>query len=59
MTPAELRDAAKALGLTGRGLALVLGVDERTHRRWLAGDLSVPRSVQIAVQAMLAGYQPR
>lgn len=58
MTPDALRAAPKALGLSGRGLARLLDVNEKTFRRWLTGEVPIPRSVEIAVGAMLAGYQP-
>jgi pyocin large subunit-like protein len=58
MTPAALRAAPAALGLSGRGLARLLDVNEKTFRRWIAGEQPIPRSVEIAVSAMLAGYQP-
>lgn len=59
MTPDALRAAPKALGLSGRGLARALDVNEKTYRRWIAGDVPIPRSVAMAVQAMLDGWQPR
>ena len=59
MTPDALRAAPKALGLSGRGLARLLDVHEKTYRRWIAGDVPIPRSVALAVQAMLDGWQPR
>ena len=53
MTPADLRATAKALGLSGRGLAAALGYNERTYRRWLAG-VPIPRKVELHCQALLA-----
>jgi hypothetical protein len=58
MTPAALRAAPAALGLTGRGLARLLDVNEKTFRRWVAGTVPIPRSVELAVQAMLDGWRP-
>lgn len=44
--PALLRAAITASGLSARGFAVdVLAVDERTVRRWLAGDSAVPGPV--------------
>jgi hypothetical protein len=41
-----LRDAIKASGLSARRFAVqVLVRDERTVRRWLAGDSPIPRAV--------------
>jgi transcriptional regulator with XRE-family HTH domain len=53
MTPADLRATAKALGLSGRGLAAALGYNERTYRRWLAGG-PMPKSLPLACEALLA-----
>ena len=58
MNPNALRAAPKALGLSGRGLARLLDVNEKTFRRWLSGEVPIPRSVALAVQAMLDGWQP-
>lgn len=58
MTPDALRAAPAALGLSGRGLARLLDVNEKTFRRWVAGDVPIPRSVAMAVQAMLDGWRP-
>jgi hypothetical protein len=59
MTPDALRAAPAALGLSGRGLARLLHVNEKTWRRWVAGQVPIPRSVALAVQAMLDGWQPK
>lgn len=59
MNPTTLRAAPAALGLSGRGLARVLDVNEKTWRRWVAGQVPIPRSVALAVQAMLDGWQPQ
>ena len=58
MTPATLRAAPAALGLSGRGLARLLDVNEKTWRRWVGGQVPIPRSVALAVQAMLDGWLP-
>lgn len=59
MTPDALRAAPKALGLSGRGLARLLDVNEKTLRRWLTGEVPIPRSVVLVVQAMLEGWRPQ
>lgn len=41
-TPTELRELLGRLGLTQTGAALLLGVEGRTMRRWLAGSRSIP-----------------
>ena len=38
MTPTQLRDTLARLGLTQTGAARLLGVDERTMRRWCAEE---------------------
>jgi DNA-binding transcriptional regulator YiaG len=42
MTPDEYREALEALGLTQGGGARLLGVDERTSRRWACGERDIP-----------------
>jgi DNA-binding transcriptional regulator YiaG len=42
VTPSDLRSTIAALGLTTAGAARVLGVDERTVRRWLDGTRVMP-----------------
>ena len=55
MTDADrLRHRLTALGLTQRGLARQLDVDERTVRRYCAGDVAVPRVVWLALDALTA-----
>jgi DNA-binding transcriptional regulator YiaG len=45
MTPTQYAAAIKTLGLSQRGAAKVLGVDERTSRKWIAGDSRIPEPV--------------
>lgn len=59
MTPTALRAAPASLGLSGRGLARVLDVNEKTWRRWVAGQVPIPCSVALVVQAMLDGWKPK
>lgn len=53
--PADLLNAAiAASGLSARGFAVgVLAVDERTVRRWIAGDRGVPGTVLVVCQAIV------
>lgn len=53
MNPDDLKSVAAALGLTGRGLADALDVNERTYRRWISGDVPIPRTVWLACEALL------
>jgi transcriptional regulator with XRE-family HTH domain len=55
MTPEALKASAAALGLSGRGLARELGVNEKTYRRWIKGTSRIPRTVELACQALLTG----
>jgi hypothetical protein len=56
MTPTQYATAIKALGLSQRGAAKVLGVDERTSRKWIAGDSRIPHSVALLLRLMIAKH---
>jgi DNA-binding transcriptional regulator YiaG len=45
MTPAEFRDALKALGLTQRRFALIAKAGPVTVNRWAQGEQAVPGPV--------------
>ena len=45
MTPDQFRDSLDALDWTLRGLATLLGCDDRHVRRWASGAMPVPDSV--------------
>jgi DNA-binding transcriptional regulator YiaG len=46
MTPAQLKSARQALGLSAEGFARAVGVESgRTVRRWEAGDRDIPGPV--------------
>ena len=53
MTPFQYKDAIKALGLSQRAAGKFLGVDERTSRRWIAGDAQVPESAAKLLRLMI------
>jgi transcriptional regulator with XRE-family HTH domain len=64
MTPAtRLRAALRALHWTQRGLAAILGQDERRVRRWLAGTYETPGDVlewlEMLAQVHAANPPPR
>lgn len=42
MTPDELRDTLKRLGLTQTGAARILRVEDRSVRRWISGERPIP-----------------
>lgn len=52
MTGPDIRDLLAAAGLGQRGAARALGIDERTVRRYVAGDLPVPKVVEVALEGM-------
>ena len=45
MTPERFRISVAAIGWTLRGLADLLGCDDRLPRRWASGEANVPPSV--------------
>ena len=63
MTPFEIKEARRKLGLTQRELGLVLRLKpssaDRTVRRWEDGQIEVSGPASVAIEAMLAGYRPR
>ena len=54
MTPQQLRQALKRLGLKQTHAAERLGVDPRTVRRWVAGDRRIPAPVAILVRTWVS-----
>jgi hypothetical protein len=42
MKPQEYEDALQKLGIDSHEAAALLDVDERTSRRWIAGERGVP-----------------
>lgn len=52
MTPADLRAARKALGLSVEGLAALIGVEGRTVRRWEDGTRDISRTAIILLDLM-------
>lgn len=53
MKAKELKMLLKAEGLSQRKLAKMLGLNERTVRRYVAGDLPMPKVVQLAVTCIM------
>lgn len=53
MTPKQYADAIERLGLSQRGAGKFLGVDERTSRKWIAGDARIPESAAKLLRLML------
>jgi hypothetical protein len=52
MTPNQLRTALARLGLSQRGAARLLGIDERTMRKYIAGDLVIPELLVWALRGL-------
>ena len=52
MTPNQLRNALAQLGLSQRGAARLLDIDERTMRKYVAGDLIIPEMLVWALRGL-------
>lgn len=50
LSPDHLKKLLKRLGLSQRKAAKDLGVNERTMRRWIAGDAKPPESVRLLLE---------
>lgn len=53
MTAHQLRAAIKALGLTQAEAGAFLGINERTSRRWLAGDARIQEAAAKLLRLMV------
>ena len=52
MTPNQLRAALGRLGLSQRAAARLLDIDERTMRKYVAGDLIIPEMLVWALRGL-------
>lgn len=52
MTQQEFRDALATLGVSQREFARVVGVDDRTVRRWALGEAAVPRWTRLLLDVL-------
>jgi plasmid maintenance system antidote protein VapI len=52
MTGGQLQKLLDRAGLSQRGAAKTLGINERTMRKYVAGDAEVPRVVELAVRRL-------
>lgn len=50
MTSDAFRAALDRLGMSQVGLARALDVDQRTVRRWAAGQAPIPKAVQMLLE---------
>lgn len=53
MTPKQYAEIIERLGLSQRGAGKFLGVDERTSRKWIAGDARIPESAAKLLRLMV------
>lgn len=53
MTPTQYAAAIEKLGLSQRGAAAFLGIDERQSRRWIAGEARIPEAVGKLLRLMI------
>lgn len=60
MTPADIKSARHALGLSTEGFARLLRVQSgRTVRRWEAGDSDIPGPVEVLTEAIMSSPEVR
>lgn len=52
MTGTQLQRLLDRAGLSQRGAAKALGINERTMRKYVAGDAEIPRVVELAVRCL-------
>lgn len=57
MTGGQLQKLLDRAGLSQRGAARELEINERTMRRYVAGDMKVPRVVEYAVLWLISQRQ--
>jgi hypothetical protein len=54
MTPKQLRAALARMALSQRAAARLLDIDERTMRKYVAGDLVIPEMLVWALRGLAA-----
>lgn len=59
MTADELRAALVAAGISQCGAARELGINERTMRRYIAGDDPIPKAIGHAVRWITRPDRPK
>jgi hypothetical protein len=52
MTPKQLQGLLDKIGETQIGMAKRIGIDGRTMRRYVSGQLPVPRVTEIAIRCL-------
>lgn len=59
MEGSELKTKRENLGLTQTELAEILGVKMNTVYRWESGILTVPRSIELAMETVERNYKKK
>lgn len=54
MTASQLKRLLAKAGLSQRGAALAIGINERHMRRYVAGEAEIPRTVEYALRWVIA-----
>jgi len=52
LTAAQLQRLLDQAGKSQRGMAKEIGISERNMRRYVAGELPIPRVVELAVRCL-------
>jgi len=55
MTPDQIQAALNELGLTQQQAAKLFRHNERTMRRWIAGDVGISQGIAILLQMLVDG----
>jgi hypothetical protein len=58
MTPTQLQKLLDSAGLSQRGAAKAIEVNERTMRKYVAGESAIPRTVEYAIRWVAQGGYP-
>ena len=53
MEPDEFRQTLEKLELSQNRLAVLFGINTRTPRRWMSGDVEMPQYIEIILRLML------
>ena len=53
MSPVEFRETIELLGYSQVSISRLFGVNDRTGRRWAAGDQEVPTAVEVCLGLMV------
>ncbi len=52
-SPRYVAELIESTGFTQKKIGEILGVDERTIRKWLSGDRQFPYTVQFALECLV------